>query len=104
MKQANVFFENAISITDLREDIDTLTDCLAEYPYAIIFKNRSPFFIAVDPEWFKTEVLGKEKGNLLDKRRKTVAYFKKIAKQTGDWQAAKTVVGFREKAKQKWTK
>lgn len=103
MKQTNNFFENTISITDLREDIDVLTNCLAKYPYTVIFKNRSPFFIAANPEWFKTEVLGREE-RTLDRRQKVAAYFKKVARQAGNWQAGKIVINSREREKQKWTR
>lgn len=103
MKAINTFFENTISITDLREDIDVLTDRLSKFPYTVVFKNRSPFFIAANPEWFKTEVLGREEGTL-DRRQKVAAYFRKVARQAGNWRAGRIVIDSREREKQKWTR
>lgn len=40
MSKETFSFDNIISITDLREDIDTLTKRLVRYPYTVIFKNR----------------------------------------------------------------
>lgn len=104
MKQAMSPFDNTISITDLREDIDSLTKCLVKYPYAVIFKNRTPFFVAVEPSWFKKKVLGKRKTErqVLAKRQKIAVYFNQIARQAGDWQAADVVIKMREHEKQKW--
>jgi len=98
MKQVMSPFDNVISISDLREDIDSLTRRLVKYPFTIIFKNGAPFFVAVEPAWFKKEVLGKKetKKQALSKRQKTAAYFNKIARRAGDWQAAKVVIEMRE--------
>lgn len=106
MKLTAFSLDNIISITDLREDIDSLRQRLAKYPYTVIFKNRSPFFIAVEPEWFQKEVLNqkKTKGLGSKNRQKAVRYFDKVARETGDWQAAKVVIKMREQEKEKWKK
>jgi len=106
MKQVMSPFDNVISISDLREDIDSLTRRLVKYPFTIIFKNGAPFFVAVEPAWFKKEVLGKKetKKQALSKRQKTAAYFNKIARRAGDWQAAKVVIEMREQEKKKWAR
>lgn len=99
-------YENIISITDLREDINALTSRLAQYPYTFIFKNRNPFFIAVEPTWFKEKILTKktrEKKTLI-KRQKAATYFDKVAKKVGNWEATKLVIEMREQEKRKWTK
>lgn len=99
-------YENIISITDLREDIDTLMERLTKYPYTFIFKNRNPFFIAVEPNWFKEKILTKKtrEKKALTKRQKAATYFDRVAKEAGNWEATKLVVEMREQEKQKWTK
>lgn len=106
MKQTTIFWDNIISITDLREDIDSLNKCLTKYPYAAVFKNRFPLFIAVRPQWFREAILAEKETSQrsLSKRRKAASYFNKVARQAGDWQATKTVIKMREERKQKWTK
>lgn len=100
MKQPMFSLDNTISITDLRQDIDSLTKRLAKYPFTVIFKNQDPFFIAVKPSWFKKEVLGREKtGQVLAQRQKAAAYFRKVAQEAGDWQATNVVIEMREKEK-----
>jgi len=106
MKQMIFSLDKIISITDLREDVHSLSERLAKYPYAVVFKNRSPFFIAVRPEWFQKEVIneGKIQKTALIKRQQAASYFEKIAAKAGDWQAAKKVAEMREERKRKWIK
>lgn len=105
MKQPMFSLDNIISITDLRQDIDSLTKRLAKYPFTVIFKNKDPLFIAVKPSWFKKKVLGKEKtGPVLAQRQKAAAYFRRVAQGVGNWQATKVVIQMREKEKKQWTR
>ncbi len=63
---------NVISITQIRQDIDALTDLLEKYPEVKVLRGQSILFHAVRP----VAQISKQ-----EKRKEAVAFFKSIAKK-----------------------
>lgn len=65
-------YPNAISITQVRQDIDALTDLLEKYPEVKVLRGQSILFNAVRPDVHTTKQ---------EKVKEAVAFFKNVAKK-----------------------
>lgn len=97
------FNSKAVSITQIRRDIDVLKKALNDQGVAWVTRNQDIMFVAIDPKKYK-EMVGKESGYQIQEAVDKVNEIQTKYGDKGSKNSTEVISNMREERAKKWKK